>query len=145
MTRFQLTLNEAVQLVLWSTVEGHDGDLWVRKMPAARIIDLGGALAYGMTGREDYPQEILGVRPGEKMHEVLISEEEMWRAEEFDEHFLIPSWFNSQSKIGTREGAFSEYSSADVHMLTRDELLNMLESDGWLGDPSKLRDKLSEE
>src|SRR5215831_11656189 len=46
MTRFQLTLKEAVQLVLWACVEGESGDLWVRKMPAAGIPELGQALAY---------------------------------------------------------------------------------------------------
>jgi UDP-N-acetylglucosamine 4,6-dehydratase len=145
MTRFQLTLNQAVQLVLWSTVKGKNGDLWVRKMPSATIVDLGRALAYGLTGNDDYPEEILGVRPGEKMHEVLVSEEEMWRATEFEEHFLIPSWSQSQAKEGPREGAFTEYSSENVPRLTRSELLEMLESDGWFGDPVKLREKLSED
>ena len=98
MTRFQLTLKEAVQLVLWATVKGESGDLWVQKMPAARIPDLGQALAYGLTGKEDYPMNIIGMRPGEKMHEVLVSEEEMWRATELENYFLIPSWASPRAR-----------------------------------------------
>lgn len=132
MTRFQLTLNEAVQLVLWATVKGESGDLWVRKMPSANVFDLGRVLAWGITGRDDYPIEIIGTRPGEKMHEVLVSEEEMWRATEFEEHFMIPSWAKSQDKPGVTEGPFNEYSSENVHRLTDDEIFDMLCRDGWL-------------
>ncbi len=133
MTRFQLTLKEAVQLVLWATVKGESGDLWVQKMPAARIPDLGLALAHGLTGRKDYPLAVIGLRPGEKMHEVLVSEEEMWRATELKNFFVIPSWARSQDKK-TPEGArVSEYSSAGTHLLTREELLGLLKSDGWFG------------
>ncbi len=90
MTRFQLTLKEAVRLVLWATVKGESGDLWVQKMPAARIPDLGLALAHGLTGRKDYPLAVIGLRPGEKMHEVLVSEEEMWRATELKNYLCDP-------------------------------------------------------
>lgn len=134
MTRFQLTLTEAVQLVLWTTVEGESGDLWVRKMPAARITELGRALAYGMTGKKDYPLRIIGLRPGEKMHEVLVSEEEMWRATERGDYYLIPSWAKSQSKAGAKNVKVSEYSSDVTHQLTRAEMLRMLEADGWFGE-----------
>ncbi|MBI5017693.1 MAG: polysaccharide biosynthesis protein [Deltaproteobacteria bacterium] len=132
MTRFQLTLQEAVHLVLWATVRGESGDLWVRKMPATTIRTLGRVLAYGMTGNEEYPERIVGTRPGEKMHEVLVSEEEMWRATELEDHFLIPSWAKSQDTPGITEGAFKEYSSEDVHQLSEGELLEMLMADGWI-------------
>jgi UDP-N-acetylglucosamine 4,6-dehydratase/5-epimerase len=132
MTRFQLTLKQAVQLVLWAAVKGENGDLWVRKMPAARISDLGRVLALGLTGVRDYPQTILGTRPGEKMHEVLVSEEEMWRAKELDEHFLIPAWAKSWGSPSVMGAEFAEYASNDVHQLTDAELLDMLKRDGWL-------------
>jgi UDP-N-acetylglucosamine 4,6-dehydratase/5-epimerase len=137
MTRFQLTLKEAVQLVLWATIKGESGDLWVQKMPAARIPELGRALAYGVTGKKDYPLNIIGMRPGEKMHEVLVSEEEMWRATELEKYFLIPSWARSQDKEGTGDIKVNEYSSAEAHRLTMDEMLDMLDSDGWFGPNAK--------
>lgn len=132
MTRFQLTLPQAVDLVFWATAHGESGDLWVRKMPSARVVDLGRILAQGMTGRVDYPQTILGTRPGEKFHEVLVSEEEMWRAKEMENHFLIPSWAKSQSHPGIKEGKIEEYSSGIVEMLTDEALMEMLIADGWV-------------
>jgi UDP-glucose 4-epimerase len=133
MTRFQLTLKEAVQLVLWACVEGESGDLWVRKMPAAGIPELGQALAYGLTRRRDYPLIIVGMRPGEKMHEVLVSEEEMWRSTELEDYYLIPSWAKSQSKKSPDKIDIHEYSSDRTHRLSETEILNMLEADGWFG------------
>jgi len=137
MTRFQLTLKEAIQLVFLATVEGETGDLWVQKMPAARIPDLGQALAHGVTGKKNYPMTIIGMRPGEKMHEVLVSEEEMWRATELENHFLIPSWAKSQEKKTPERMQVSEYSSAGTHRLTQKEIYAMLESDGWYGPDAR--------
>lgn len=137
MTRFQLTLKEAVQLVFLVTVKGESGDLWVQKMPAARIPDLGQALAYGLTGKNDYPITIIGMRPGEKMHEVLVSEEEMWRTTELEGHYIIPSWAKSQDKETPEDMQVSEYSSAGTHQLTQEEIYTMLESDGWFGPDAK--------
>ncbi len=135
MTRFQLTLKKAVGLVLLATVRGKTGELWVRKMPAARLADLASALSYGVTGRHDYPQRIVGVRPGEKMHEVLVSEEEMWRATEYAEYYLIPSWAAPQGRsAGPGSGSLSEYSSDLTHQMTRAEILGMLDADGWFGE-----------
>ena len=139
MTRFQLTLKEAVQLVLWATVKGESGDLWVQKMPAAGVPELGQALAYGLTGKNSYPMEIVGMRPGEKMHEVLVSEEEMWRAAELERHYVIPSWAKSQAIKTSEKVNVSEYSSAGTHRLTHDEILAMLESDGWFGPNAKAK------
>lgn len=143
MTRFQLTLSEAVQLVLWATVKGESGDLWVRKMSAARVTDLGRILAYGLTGRKSYPEHLVGTRPGEKFHEVLVSEEEMWRATESENHFLIPSWARSQDKPGLTEGPVEEYASSGVRRLSDEEILNMLIGDGWVQEVGKPGRKVS--
>ena len=139
MTRFQLTLKEAVQLVFWATVKGESGDLWVQKMPAARVTDSGQALAYGIKGKKNYPMSIIGMRPGEKMHEVLVSEEEMWRATELKNHFIIPSWAKSQDKDAPKAGEISEYSSAGVHQLSQDEIYSMSASDGWFEPDAKFK------
>lgn len=139
MTRFQLTLREAVQLVLMATIGGESGDLWVQKMPAARIPDLGQALAYGLTGQKNYPISITGIRPGEKMHEVLVSEEEMWRATELDRYYLIPSWAKSQEKEAPKAGDMGEYSSNLTHQLTQEEIIEMLAADGWFGPEGKAK------
>ncbi len=137
MTRFQLTLKEAVQLVLWATIKGEAGDLWVQKMPAAAIPELGQALAYGLTGKKDYPLNVVGMRPGEKLHEVLVSEEEMWRATELDNYYLIPSWAKSQDQAPPNNVNLTEYSSEDTHRLSQEEIHAMLDADGWFGADAK--------
>ena len=139
MTRFQLTLREAVQLVLWASVKGESGDLWVQKMPAARVCDLGQALALGLRGEENYPTTIIGMRPGEKLHEVLVSEEEMWRATELEKYYVISSWAKVRGKARPEGQALAEYSSAETHQLTREELLRMLEAEGWFGPMSEAK------
>ncbi len=132
MTRFQLTLQESVLLVLQATAEGANGDLWVRKMPAANIMDFAKALARGVTGRDDYPIEVVGTRPGEKIHEVLVSEEEMWRSKELEEYYHIPGWATPEDEHGPKKGDNTEYSSDITHQLSIEEILNILKMDGWV-------------
>jgi UDP-N-acetylglucosamine 4,6-dehydratase len=133
MTRFLLTLREAVQLVFWASVHGNPGELWVRKMPATPISRLARVLSEGITGRTDYPTEIVGIRPGEKMHEVLVSEEEMIRSQELQDHFLVPPHQINPSIDEVTLGPVREYASDGVHQLSHDELFEVLEADGWFG------------
>lgn len=132
MTRFQLTLGESAKLVLWATVKGEGGDLWVRKMPACNIVDLAKALSYGISGRKDYPLEIVGTRPGEKIHEVLVSEEEMWRVEELEDYFRLPGWAVSENVHGPKKAEVYEYSSDRTRQMSIEEILEMLKVDGWV-------------
>jgi UDP-N-acetylglucosamine 4,6-dehydratase/5-epimerase len=113
MTRFLLSLPEAVATALDASTHGKQGELWVRKMPAATVSDLAEAMAPG------HPIDIVGVRPGEKLHEVLVNEDEMRRAYGFGDHFVI----------GTKPGASrrpSEYTSANTTRLSVDELRSVL-------------------
>jgi len=132
MTRFLLTLNQAVQLVFKAALDGESGDLFVRKMPAARIIDMGRMLAYGITRRMDYPQKIIGIRPGEKIHEVLVSEEEMLRAVEVDDYYLIRAQAQETGGDLQKQGKLLEYTSHNTHQLSDEELLSLLDEEGWL-------------
>jgi UDP-N-acetylglucosamine 4,6-dehydratase/5-epimerase len=144
MTRFLLTLPEAVELVLWATIQGEDGDLWVRKMPAANIVDLAKTLAFGLTGNSDYPLQIVGTRAGEKLHEVLVSEEEMWRAEEFDQHYLIPAIWKRQHQEALHGSRITEYSSNSYPLLSKQDLFGILSRDGWFAnDDTKAELKLA--
>ena len=133
MTRFLLTLPEAVELVFLATVKGEKGDLWVRKMPAANVLDLAKTVAYGLTGDKNYPHQIIGTRAGEKLHEVLVSEEEMWRAHDLGEHYLIPAWWNSRQDQKTSFSPVPEYTSNSDPLLNKQELFNLLRDDGWFG------------
>jgi len=122
MTRFLLCLEDAVDLVLKASAEGMDGELWVRKMPAATVRDVATACA----GFE-YPTELIGVRPGEKMHETLVSADEMRRAVELPDHFIVCP------QGSTREGEHPvpvDYTSSNTIRLTTDEVRSMLRRAG---------------
>ncbi len=84
MSRFLLTLDQAVEIVFQATIEGKGGEIFVPKNPACKIVDLAAALA-----GSDYPLKVVGIRPGEKLAEVLISEEEVRRCMDRGRHFVI--------------------------------------------------------
>jgi UDP-N-acetylglucosamine 4,6-dehydratase/5-epimerase len=88
MTRFMMTLEESVDLVLYALEKGQPGDVLVQKAPAATIEVLAEALQ-SLLGKRVAIRAI-GVRHGEKMHEVLVSEEEMRRAEDHERYYRIP-------------------------------------------------------
>lgn len=90
MTRFMMTLDEAVDLVLFAFVHGHSGDIFVQKAPAATLEVLAKAVAQ-VLGRPRHPIRIIGTRHGEKTHETLLSREEMVKAEDLDRFFRIPA------------------------------------------------------
>lgn len=75
MTRFLLSLDDAVDTVFAALAEGRPGETYVPRAPAARMVDVASALI----GQRDISVEVIGVRPGEKTHEILVSEEEAWR------------------------------------------------------------------
>jgi UDP-N-acetylglucosamine 4,6-dehydratase/5-epimerase len=90
MTRFMMTLDDAVDLVLHAFNHGNNGDIFVQKAPAATISILIKALLQ-ITGREDHPVETIGTRHGEKLYEALCSREEMFVAEDQVDYYRIPT------------------------------------------------------
>lgn len=89
MTRFMMTLADAVDLVLYAFEHGNNGDLFVQKAPAATIETLARALT-GLMGQSDHPIHEIGTRHGEKLYEVLLSREEMACAEDRGDYYRIP-------------------------------------------------------
>ncbi|WP_305909927.1 polysaccharide biosynthesis protein [Methylomarinum sp. Ch1-1] len=89
MTRFMMTLADAVDLVLYAFEHGSNGDIFVQKAPAATIETLAKALRELM-GLPDHPINIIGTRHGEKLFEVLLSREEMACAEDLGDYFRVP-------------------------------------------------------
>ncbi|MDB2357142.1 polysaccharide biosynthesis protein [Gammaproteobacteria bacterium] len=89
MTRFMMTLDDAVDLVLYAFEHGKSGDLFIQKAPAATIKNLALALAE-LLGVKDHPINIIGTRHGEKHYEVLLSREEMVAAEDLGQYYRIP-------------------------------------------------------
>ena len=89
MTRFMMTLADAVDLVMYGFEHGNNGDIFVQKSPAATVDVLAKALVELM-GKPDFPINIIGTRHGEKLYEALLSREEMVSAEDMGDYFRIP-------------------------------------------------------
>lgn len=130
MTRFMMTLDDAVDLVLYAFEHGNQGDLFVQKAPAATIETLVNAVLE--LKNSDLGYSVIGTRHGEKLYEVLVTEEEMLRAEELPGFFRVPAdnrdlnYDNYFSK-GSRELAkMSRYTSHNTKMLDVDEMKELL-------------------
>ncbi|MFM5229010.1 UDP-N-acetylglucosamine 4,6-dehydratase (inverting) [Aeromonas media] len=93
MTRFWLTLQQGVEFVLTNFVRMKGGEVFVPKIPSVRITDLASAMA------PELPQEIIGIRPGEKLHEVMCPADDSYHTYEFNDYYVIaPSiTFNHRS------------------------------------------------
>jgi UDP-N-acetylglucosamine 4,6-dehydratase len=89
MTRFMMTLDDAVDLVIFAFRNGSAGEIFVQKAPAATIETLAKALT-GLLGVPDHPINIIGTRHGEKLFESLLSREEMVAAEDLGGYFMVP-------------------------------------------------------
>jgi UDP-N-acetylglucosamine 4,6-dehydratase len=90
MTRFMMTLDDAVDLVLYAFLNGNNGDIFVQKAPAASIETLARAVT-GLMGKPEHPVHVIGTRHGEKLYEALLSREERACAEDLGEYFRVPA------------------------------------------------------
>jgi len=90
MTRFMMTLQDAVDLVLYAFQNGANGDIFVQKAPAATVYVVAKALIE-LYGEPTYPIKIIGTRHGEKLYETLLSKEEMAKAEDLGQYFRVPA------------------------------------------------------
>ena len=89
MTRFMMTLADAVDLVLYAFEHGNNGDMFVQKAPAATVEILARALT-ALVGKPEHPIKVIGTRHGEKLYEALLSREEMACAEDRGQYFRVP-------------------------------------------------------
>jgi UDP-N-acetylglucosamine 4,6-dehydratase len=131
MTRFMMTLDEAVELVLYAFANAGPGDIFVQKSPAASILTLAQALTH-LLGRPDHPIITIGTRHGEKAHETLLSREEMANALDLGAYFKIPPDLrdlNYEKYIDTGESRISEatdYTSANTIQLDVQQMEQLL-------------------
>lgn len=130
MTRFMMTLEDAVDLVLYAFKHGEQGDLFVQKAPAATIETL--AQAVLELKHSDLSTTIIGTRHGEKLFEVLVTAEEMMRAEDLPGFFRIPAdnrdlnYDNYFSKGNPEFGKIEQYTSHNTHRLNVEEMKQLL-------------------
>jgi UDP-N-acetylglucosamine 4,6-dehydratase/5-epimerase len=131
MTRFMMTLEDAVDLVLFAFENGNNGDIFVQKSPATTLTILGRALCELM-GKPDHPVNIIGTRHGEKRHEILLSREERAATEDMGKYFRIPPDLrdlNYSKFFDEGEERISEsvdYTSQNTRQLDVDEMKALL-------------------
>ena len=130
MTRFMMTLEDAVDLVLYAFKHGEQGDLFVQKASAATIETLAQAILE--LKHSDLSTTIIGTRHGEKLFEVLVTAEEMMRAEDLPGFFRIPAdnrdlnYDNYFSKGNPEFGKIKYYTSHNTHRLNVEEMKQLL-------------------
>lgn len=130
MTRFLMSLDDSVDLVLYAFEHGRSGDIFVQKSPASTIGDLAEALRQ-LFGR-DNPIQIIGTRHGEKLYESLLSREEMARAEDIGRYYRIPADsrnlnYNQYVVEGeTKISLFEDYTSHNTQRLDIEDVKRVL-------------------
>jgi UDP-N-acetylglucosamine 4,6-dehydratase len=130
MTRFWLTLDQAVDLVFHTLTNMHGGEIFVPKIPSVRVTDLAAAVAPGV------PYEVTGIRPGEKLHETLLTVDEARHTLETDQHYVImpehPWWDSSQTTYNGIPVAdeFVYASDSNTWWLDSDEIAGLLTPGG---------------
>jgi FlaA1/EpsC-like NDP-sugar epimerase len=121
MTRFLITLKHATELVFYATKDSDAGEIYVPNLPACNIVDLAKTM-----GGEKYPLKIVGIRPGEKIHECLIQEYEIHRTERKGKYFIIHPCSHPNHKYLSEE-----YTSDRARRLNKREILTLLRAAGW--------------
>jgi UDP-glucose 4-epimerase len=130
MTRFMMTLDDAVDLVLYAFQHGKGGDTFVQKAPAATIKQLAETLKKIFKAKNEI--RVIGTRHGEKKHETLLNREELVHAEDLGDYFRVPSdtrdlnygkyFEQGEGKVSKEE----DYTSGNTHQLSQQELTAML-------------------
>jgi len=136
MTRFMMTLDDAVNLVLYAFKNGKPGDIFVQKSPAVTIQLLANTM------QEIYNSKVkiknIGIRHAEKVHETLLSKEERMVSKDLGDYFKIPSDnrdlnYNKYFFEGKKSKALEEYNSSNTIQLNKKELIKLLGKIGYNG------------
>lgn len=131
MTRFMMTLDQAVELVLFAFEHGNSGDIFVQKAPAATI-DLLAKTLTKLLGHAEHKIKIIGTRHGEKLYEALLTREEMVSAEDMGEYYRVPAdtrdlnyskYFEEGEEVVTQA---DEYHSHNTEQLSETQLEKLL-------------------
>lgn len=130
MTRFLMSLEDSVDLVLYAFQHGKQGDLFVQKAPASTVADLAQALKEVF--KADSPIRVIGTRHGEKLYESLISREEMAKAEDMGDYYRIPAdnrdlnYAQFFSEGEEKIAQFEDYTSHNTEQLDVEQVKKLL-------------------
>jgi len=127
MTRFWITLDQGVHFVIKSLELMKGGEIFVPKIPSMRITDLADVAAPGTK------IEQIGIRPGEKLHEVMITEDESRHTKEFDSHYIVEPEFAFWTKTHYQDGkhlpeGFRYSSEINTEWLSKQDLKNIVDA-----------------
>jgi UDP-N-acetylglucosamine 4,6-dehydratase len=136
MTRFWITLQQGVDFVLTNFRRMHGGEIFVPKIPSVRVVDVASAMAPGLD------QRVIGIRPGEKLHEVMCPADDSHLTLEFQDHFVICPTIqfvgamdfasNALGETGTPVASGAEYQSgSNPHFLSVDEIAQINRAEGF--------------
>lgn len=133
MTRFLMSLDDSVNLVLHAFEHGKQGDIFVQKAPASTVADLAQALMTLFPGNSASAIRTIGTRHGEKLYETLVSREEMARVDDMGEYYRIPAdnrdlnyakyFSDGEEKISSMD----DYTSHNTKQLNTSQVKNLLE------------------
>jgi UDP-N-acetylglucosamine 4,6-dehydratase len=130
MTRFWITLQQGVDFVLKNLLRMHGGEIFVPKIPSVKVVDLATAMA------PDLPQKIVGIRPGEKLHEVMCPADDSHLTLEFDDHYVITPTISFSGPVNFKKNKLGEsgrpvdtgfefHSGTNPNFLDIDEIASM--------------------
>lgn len=131
MTRFMITLRQGVEFVLKNFERMHGGEIFVPKIPSMKMVDLASAIAPNLA------QKIIGIRPGEKLHEIMCPSDDSHLTIEFDDHYVIrptirftvsPDYTHNvlgETGVAVRQG-FEYHSGNNQDWLSSDQFLAMV-------------------
>ncbi len=130
MTRFMMTLDDAVKLVFYAFEKGNNGDIFIKKSPASDILNIAKAVSNKFKRRLRY--EIIGTRLGEKIHETLLSSEEMAKSKDLGSFYKInpltdQAKFNDYFYKGNKLKNITDYSSNNTQILNLNQTIKILE------------------
>lgn len=132
MTRFWITIDQGIDFVLKSFVRMEGGEIFVPKIPSVKVLDLAAAMA------PDIPTKVIGIRPGEKLHEVMCPKDSSGLTYEFEDHFVLAPSITfytrknnfSKNAIGEKgvsvNHGFEYESGSNLHFLSKEQILNFL-------------------
>jgi len=128
MTRFILTLEKAIDTIMAAIRSAEPGDIYVPDLPSVKITDM----ARVMIGKRDIEIKIIGIRPGEKIHEILISEEEIPRTIKRGDHYVIYPVLPSLRKMEIEKPELTGELSSAGRCMSGSQLESFLKDGGYL-------------
>ena len=132
MTRFNITMDEALDLIFRAVENCNGGEVFVPKLKAYRVDDVKNALIELLNG--DNETEIINIRPGEKKHELLINRDEISNTYENNFDYVLQNSANENNSVNKlkKTSLLDEYSSDKVELLTKEEIKNILKNTGLI-------------